>query len=173
MTPNNNYQCARCPKTYIYKGCLTAHLGKKHPLKENFKLTTAPKEAPIKNKDNVPTGTAQTMAQMPKNLDTQELNNLIEEEEEFFNAVEEFEHDIGINHSMIDWHRINFESSFGNSNEFSGRLATEVHHKKSEDCETNTKIVEKQRELMLKQDKRIQENHKIQREYKEKLQHHI
>ena len=106
-------------------------------------------------------------------MDTQELNNLIQEEEEFIDAVEELEHDVGINQSMIDWHRINFESSFGNSGEFSGRLATEVHHKKCDDCETNTKIFEKQRELMLKLDKQIQESHKIQRDYKEKLKHHV
>ena len=110
---------------------------------------------------------------MPANLDTQELDNLIEEQEEFIDAAEEFEHDVVINQSMIDWHRINFESSFGNSGEFSGRLATEVHHKKCDDCEINTKIVEKQREFMLKLDKQIQENHKIQREYKEKLKHHV
>ena len=102
MTPNNNYQCSRCPKNYIYKGGLTAHIRNKHPLNGKSKKTTATQQAPVQNKKNVPTGTASTKAPIPKNLDTQELNNLIEEEEEFTDAVEELEHDVGINQSMID-----------------------------------------------------------------------
>ena len=106
-------------------------------------------------------------------MDTQELDNMIEEEEEFLDAVEDFEHDIGINQSMIDWHKVNFESSFGNSGEFSGKLASVVQSKKCDDCEINTKTIDKQRELMMKQDEQIQESHKLQRDMKEKLKKHV
>ena len=106
-------------------------------------------------------------------MDTQELDNLIEEEEEFLDAVEHFEHDVGINQSMIDWHKVNFESSFGNSGEFSGRLASVVQPMKCDDCEINSETINKQRELMMKQDKQIQESHNIQRDFKEKLKRNI
>ena len=185
------FLCTRCPKHYVYKTGLTTHIKNKHPVGVQSKKTTVQKQAHVQNTDNVPHGTAPTMATkpanpvenlyprktviqfVPSNLDTQEIENLIEEEDEFFNAVEEFEHDIGINQSMIDWHRVNFESSFGNSGEFSGRLATVPHPKQCDDCETNSKIVDKQKELMMKQDKQLQELHKVQRSDKEKTKHNV
>jgi hypothetical protein len=106
-------------------------------------------------------------------LDTQEIDNLLDEEEEFFNAVEELEHDVGINESMIDWHRVNFESSFGNSGEFNGRLASVVQPKKCDDCEINSKTIDTQRDLLMKQDKQISESHKIQKDLNGKLKQNI
>ena len=101
-------------------------------------------------------------------MNTQEIDDLIEEEE-FFNAVEEFEHDVGINQSMIDWHKVNFESSFGNSGEFSGRLASVVESKKCEECQTNSKTIDSQIDLLTKQDKQLQDSHRIQKDMKVKL----
>ena len=106
-------------------------------------------------------------------LDTQEIDNLLDEEEEFFNAVEEFEHDVGINQSMIDWHRVNFESSFGNSGEFNGRLASVVQSNKCDDCDINSKTIDTQRDLLMKQDRQISESHKIQKDMKEKNKRNI
>ena len=56
------------------------------------------------------------------NLDTKEVDNLLAEEEDFYDAIDEIEHGIGINKSMIDWANINFISSFGDSGEFEGRV---------------------------------------------------
>ena len=87
--------------------------------------------------------------------------------------MEELEHDVGINQSMIDWHRVNFDSSFGNSGEFSGRLASVVQSKKCDDCEINSKTIDTQRELLMKQDKQISDIHKVQRDMKEKLKQSV
>ena len=45
-------------------------------------------------------------------INTQELESLLEEAQEYFEAVEEFEHGVGINDSMVDWFHVNFQSSF-------------------------------------------------------------
>ena len=95
------------------------------------------------------------------NLDTQELDNLIEEEEEYFNAVEGFEHDLGINQSMLDWHKLNFDICFGNSGEFNDRIASVPQSNKCDDCTINSQTIVNQRVLMMKQDNQLQESHKI------------
>ena len=56
-------------------------------------------------------------------MSTQEVDNLLAEEKEFYNAVDEIEHGIGINQSMFDWANINFNSLFGVSGEFEGRAS--------------------------------------------------
>ena len=43
-------------------------------------------------------------------MDTQELENMPEEEQEYFEAVEELEHDIGINDSMLNWFEVNLKA---------------------------------------------------------------
>ena len=64
---------------------------------------------------------------------------LLEEEQEFYDAVDELEHGVGINASMVDWANINFESPFGTSGEFEGRLASVASRGKCTDCEINSK----------------------------------
>ena len=106
-------------------------------------------------------------------MSTQELDNIIKEEEDFCDAVEELEHDVVINQSMIDWHGVNFGSSFGNSGEFSGRLASVVESKKCEDCQINTKTIDTQRDLLTKQDKQLQDSQRVQRDMKAKLSRNV
>ena len=177
---DHQFKCSRCSKSYVYKGALTAHIKNKHPLQTQPKMTTGNK--PALTKATLPADPVRIVENGNKrknvwnvipNLNTTELDNLIEEEEEFFNAVEEFEHDVGINQSMIDWHKVNFESSFGNSGEFSGRLASVVQPNKCNDCEINSKTIDTQRDLLMKQDKQIHEGHQLQRDMKDKLKNYI
>ena len=46
------------------------------------------------------------------NLTTQEVDNLLEDEEEIYNEINQLEHDVGIIQSVADWHGVNFDSSF-------------------------------------------------------------
>ena len=110
-----------------------------------------------------------TVLSVTPNLDTKKLDNLIEDKEEYFTAIQELEHDFGIYQSMIDWHKVNFESSFGNSGVFIGRLASVVQCKKCNDCEVNSKTIDTQRDLLMKQNKQLQDSHKLQRYMKDKL----
>ena len=89
------------------------------------------------------------------NLDTKEVDNLLADEEEFYDAIDEMEHGIGINKSMIDWANINFSSSFGDSGEFEGRVPV-VQLSKCDECETNSKTIDKQMEILSKNDKQLQ-----------------
>ena len=104
------------------------------------------------------------------NLSTQEVENLLNDEENFLQEVDRFEHDVGINQSMIDWHDANFispfESSFGNSGEFSGRRVSISRLNKCTDCEINSKTLDKQRELLRKLDKQIQDSYRVQKQYR-------
>ena len=101
------------------------------------------------------------------NLTTQEVDNLLDEEEEFNAHVNETEHDIGMNQSAVDWLGVNFDnprSSFGNSGEFSGRRVSISRLNKCTDCEINSKTLDKQRELLMKLDRQIQDSYKIQKQ---------
>ena len=177
----NQYKCTRCPKSYVFKTGLTAHIKNKHPVQGSVNNMTGSKPATV-TKASVPADPVRvvengnhrkTVLRFSGNLDTQEINNLIEDEEEYFNAVEEFEHDIGINQSMIDWHKVDFEISFGNSREFNGRLASVVESKKCDECEINSKTIDSQRDLLTKQDKQLQDSHRIQKDMKVKLSHSV
>ena len=64
-------------------------------------------------------------------IDTQELENILEEEEEFYEAAEELEHNVGINDSMVDWFNVNFQSSFSNTNEFARNTSSVILQKKN------------------------------------------
>ena len=101
------------------------------------------------------------------NLSTQEVDNLLAEEEEFYDAIDEIEHGIGINESMFDWANVNFNSSFGDSGEFNGR-ASVVQLLKCADCETNSKTIDKQMELLAKSDKQLIESQDKLEESKKK-----
>ena len=92
------------------------------------------------------------------NLNTQEVDNLLAEEEEFYDAIDELEHGIGINKSMLDWANVNFNSSFGDSGEFEGRVSVEKLVN-CVDCETNSKTINMQAELLTKLDKQLQDCH--------------
>ena len=91
------------------------------------------------------------------NLNTQEVDNLLAEEEEFHDAIDELEHGIGINESMVEWANINFRSSFGDSGEFSG-MTPVAQLLKCNECDTNTKTIDKQMEVLTKQDKQLSDS---------------
>ena len=146
------FKCTRCTKDYVYKGGLSAHIKKEHPLgvqPERVKQTkkpVGPEATPTINVGIVP------------NLNTQEVDNLLAEEEEFYDAIDELEHGIGINKSMLEWANINFNSSFGDSGEFEGRVSVEKLVN-CVDCETNSKTINMQAELLTKLDKQLQDCH--------------
>ena len=89
-------------------------------------------------------------------MSTQEVDNLLAEEKEFYYNVDEIEHGIGINQSMFDWANINFNSLFWDSSEFEGR-ASVVELLKCAECQTNAKTIDKQMELLSKSDKQIKD----------------
>ena len=82
-------------------------------------------------------------------INAQELESLLEEEQEYFDAVEEFEHGVGINDSMVDWFNVNFQSYFSNTGEFDQRQVVVVQPSNCEDCKVSSVTFEKQRELLL------------------------
>ena len=62
---------------------------------------------------------------------------MLDQEEDFYNEIDELEHGVGINQSMVDWANINFDSPFGTSGEFEGRRAS-VAQEKSAQIVTST-----------------------------------
>ena len=166
-----NFQCTRCKKSFVYKTGLTAHIKRIHPLqpvsKKNNKTTTSEKSSPINPR----------IVQDLINIDTQDLEDILKDEQEFYDAAEEIEHNIGVNQSMVDWYDVNFSSSFSNTGEFANRISTVLPQRDCEDYKLNSQTFEKQRELLMKQDKKIvdfQTKHKVSSEevkqLKKKLQ---
>ena len=102
------------------------------------------------------------------NLTTQEVDNLLAEEEEFYDAIDEIEHGIGINESMFDWANVNFNSSFGDSGEFQG-MTPVVQLLKCDECETNSMTINKQMELLSKQDKQLKDGQDKLKETKKQV----
>ena len=94
----SKWQCTRCNKNYQYKGGLSAHIRRKHPVGApiNPKKKT---EAPKPNDSNLPNP---TIVNDLISMNTQDLEALLEEEQEYYDAAEEIEHNIGINDSMVD-----------------------------------------------------------------------
>ena len=148
-------------------------------------LTKAPKPAPNAKKnilkcpkcdtkcsDNDVLKKHMTREHSPKNvwtissnLNTKELDDLIEEEEELALDTDKIEHDIVINASAAEWHAGNFNSTFSNSGEFGGIIASTLTVlDKCSECETNSKTIENQRILLSNLDKQIQDSHKSQRD---------
>ena len=115
MSPKK-FTCTLCSKDYASKSGLTAHIKSKHPLQ--------PVEPEKKggSKSNEPSQASKKNASKMTNLNTHQVDNLLAEEEEFYEAIDELEHAIGINESMSEWANINFTSSFGESGKFSGHL---------------------------------------------------
>ena len=150
MSPKN-FLCTRCGKDYAYKGGLSAHIKNKHPLKPVEKE----KNKQVKKQVEPAPAAKQSVSNM-KHLNTQEVDNLLAEEEEFYDAIDEIEHGIGINQSMGDWANINFNSTFGDSGEFEGMIPV-VELLKCAECETNSKTINKQMELLTKSDKQLLE----------------
>ena len=75
-----------------------------------------------------------------------------------------------MNNSAAEWHGLNFGSSFGNSKEFEGRNAsTLTGRSKCNNCEVNRTTIKKQINLVINQDKQLQDRHKIQRDNKKAL----
>ena len=101
------------------------------------------------------------------NLTTQEVDNLLEDEEESNVHIDEAEYNIGINQCAVYWLGVNFGSLFSNSGEFSGRNTAKIDHmNKFTDCEINTKTLDKQSDLLTKLDKQIQDCYRIQKQDK-------
>ena len=160
---SSKWQCTRCSKNYQYKGGLAAHIKRKHPISEEPKKNnqTAKKKSPVP--------VAPLIVHDLISINTQELEGLLEDEQEYFEAVEVFEHDVGINDSMIDWFNVNFQSSFSNTKEFDNRLAVVVKPINCEDCKVSSATFEKQRALLLKQDKQIQDCKRTEKENKDEV----
>ena len=146
---SSKFECTRCGTTYKYKGGLTAHIKRKHPIQDKPAITVASKSPKNPVKKN---------AWKVSNLNTQEVDILLEEEQEFYDACNEFEHGVGINASMIDWANIDFESPFGTSGEFEGRLASVASREKCTDCDINSKTINMQTDLITKLDKKLQDS---------------
>ena len=154
---SSKWQCTRCNKNYQCKGGLTAHIKRKHPIiAEPIKQRKAAKPY-------APPSASPRIAQIPSS-DTIDLEELIEDEQEWFVAVEELEHNVGVNISMVDWYNVNFNSSFSNTGEFSNRTAVVPQHISCDDCKVNSTTFEKQRDLLLKQDKQITDYHRSHKE---------
>ena len=148
MSPKQ-FVCTRCDKDYAYKSGLSAHIKNKHPLKS----VETEKNNQVKKPEESAPAAKKSVKKIP-NLSTQEVDNLLAEEEEFYDAIDEIEHGIGINQSMFDWANVNFNSSFGESGEFEGR-ASVIQLLKCAECETNSKTIDKQMELLSKSDKQL------------------
>ena len=159
---SSKWQCTRCNKNYQYKGGLTAHIKRKHP------VTAEPINPKKRSRPVAPPSSSARSAQVPSNpvqcSETIDMEELIEDEQEWFEAVEELEHNVGVNASMVDWYNVNFNSSFSNTGEFSNRTAVVPQHVSCDDCKVNSTSFEKQRDLLLKQDKQIQDYHRSQKE---------
>ena len=154
---NNKYNCTRCPKDYIYKSGLSAHIKTKHPL---------PSHPPKPAKKTKPTAGAAATPRVVHdliNIGTQDLERLLEEEQELYDNSEEFEQNVGINESMVEWYNVNLHSSFSNTGEFASRAASVIQVKDCKDCKVNSKTFNKQRELLMKQEKKLEECHKKQK----------
>ena len=86
-----------------------------------------------------------TVWTISSNLNTKELDDLLEEEEDLAIHSDKIEHDIGINASAAEWHAVNFDSSFSNSGEFEGRNASTLTvQNKCSECATNSQTIENQ-----------------------------
>ena len=155
---SKSYQCTRCSNSYIYKGGLTAHIRRKHP------LPVEPKRKGKASKPDAPVTVSPLIVQDLISINTQELESLHEDEEEFFEAAEHLEHDVGVNASMVDWYNVNFESSFSNTGEFAKRTSVVIQDSNCEDCKVSSKTFDKQRELLAKQDKQLQDGLRIQKD---------
>ena len=158
---SSKWQCTRCNKNYQYKGGLTAHIRRKHPVGALINPKINPKKktnATQPNDSNPPNPIIDLIS-----MNTQDLEHLLEEEQEFYDAADEMEHNMGINESMVDWFNVNFQSSFSNTGEFTSRTASVISPKTCEDCKVSAITFENQRKILVKQDSQIQENHKTQK----------
>ena len=82
MSPKN-FLCTRCGKDYAYKGGLSAHIKNKHPLKPVEKEKNKQVKKPVE-----PAPAAKQSVSNMKHLNTQEVDNLLAEEEEFYDAID-------------------------------------------------------------------------------------
>ena len=101
-----------------------AHIKRKHQIRTEPATTVEPKS---------PVRVVKKNTWKVSNLNTREVDNLLEQEESFVNTIDEFEHGICINSSMVDWANINFGSPFGNSGESEGRRASVAQREKCND----------------------------------------
>ena len=91
------FLCPHCDKTYSSKSGVKGHMRTKHVDAAPVNTDNSPQE---KQQSNVPND----------NLDTNELDSLLEEEEEFLDAVENLENEIGlgvdlsVNESMMKYY---------------------------------------------------------------------
>ena len=121
------------------------------------------------SKPDAPVSASPLIVQDLININTQELEALLDDEQEFYETVEEFEHNVGVNNSMVDWYNVNFESSFSNTGEFANRAAVVPQQMNCEDCKVNSTTFDKQRELLAKQDKQLQDGLRCQKERNEEI----
>ena len=159
--PVNSEEPTKC--TVCATKCSNLEVLRKHMTRVH-KVSTVKNVTPAKTK---------TVWKITSHLSTKDVDNLLEDEEEIMEEVERLEHNIGINDSAAQWQGLNFGSTFSNSGEFDGRMAsTLTEPNKCDDCELNSKTIEKQRELLMKLDKQLHDSQKYQREEKKEKNIH-
>ena len=118
--------------------------------------------APVLPASKTPAPVAPVPVIQTNSLDTQDVEKMLDEEEEFYNVVEEREHNVGINDSIVDWYGVNFPSSITNTGESKNRTGPVIQPTQNcDDCKANSKTFDKQRQLLMNQDKQIQQSHQI------------
>ena len=70
---------------------------------------------------------------------------------------------------MVNWYNVNFHSSFTNTGEFASRGSLVLPVRDCENCKVNSEIFEKQREILMKQDKKLMEFQNKQKETNEEV----
>ena len=122
------FLCPHCDKTYSSKSGVKGHMRTKHVDAEPIATDKNPKEKQQNNADN-PSQEEQDKIDMV-NLNTNELESLLEEEEEFLDAVESLEDQLGlnvdltVNDSMISFLQNNYNSDFARTMEVEESVKT-------------------------------------------------
>ena len=71
---------------------------------------------------------------------------------------------------MVAWYGMTFQSSFTNTGEFANRTGPVIQPiQKCDDCKTSSETFDKQRELLLNQDRQISQGYQIQKISKEQI----
>ena len=128
--PANSEEQTKC--TVCATKCSNSDVLRKHMTRVH-KVSTVKNVTPAKTK---------TVWKITSNLNTKDVDNLLEDQEEIKEEVERLEHNIGINESAAQWQGLNFGSTFSNSGEFDGRNASTLNElNKCEDCVFNSKTM--------------------------------
>ena len=155
------FPCPQCDKTYSSKSGVKGHMRTKHEDAEPKTVDNSPKEKQQNNVQNDKSPGEKQPTNIQKktdprivldliNLNTRELDNLLEKEDEFMDAVENLENEIGlgvdlsVNESMMRY----FENDEHNKSNF-GQLTLTSNFARTLELEENNKS-KKKSEVELK-----------------------